>query len=170
MGNTLTQKILAAHLGKGRLSPGEEIGIRIDQTLTQDATGTMAYLQFEAMGLKDVKTDLSVSYVDHNTIQVGFENADDHCPMFLGVKAVLARSFERIHAANLINFGVAPLVFDDPAGYDALKAGDPLEAPAFAEELQTGLVNFRNPATNGQIRCRASLSGGNWRLCWRAGC
>jgi aconitate hydratase len=78
MGKTLTQKILEQHLCVGSYEPGKEIGIRIDQTLTQDATGTMAYLQFEAMGLNRVKTDLSVSYVDHNTIQIGFENADDH--------------------------------------------------------------------------------------------
>jgi aconitate hydratase len=78
MGKTLTQKILENHLVVGDYVPGNEIGIRIDQTLTQDATGTMAYRQFEAMGLKEVKTELSVSYVDHNTIQVGFENADDH--------------------------------------------------------------------------------------------
>ncbi|MEM4728175.1 MAG: aconitate hydratase [Thermoplasmata archaeon] len=78
MGKSLTQKIIEEHLKVGKWAPGEEIGIRIDQTLTQDATGTMTYLQFEAMGLERVKTDLSVSYVDHNTIQVGFENADDH--------------------------------------------------------------------------------------------
>jgi len=78
MGKSLTQKILEKHLVVGEYVPGNEIGIKIDQTLTQDATGTMAYLQFEAMGLKQVKTELSVSYVDHNTIQVGFENADDH--------------------------------------------------------------------------------------------
>jgi aconitate hydratase len=74
----LTQKILAAHLVSGNLLAGEEIAIKIDQTLTQDATGTMAYLQFEAMEIPQVKTDLSVSYVDHNTLQSGFENADDH--------------------------------------------------------------------------------------------
>jgi aconitate hydratase len=78
MGKSLTRKILEKHLVVGQYVPGAEIGIKIDQTLTQDATGTMAYLQFEAMGLKQVKTELSVSYVDHNTIQVGFENADDH--------------------------------------------------------------------------------------------
>ncbi len=78
MGDTLTKKILKEHLAVGDYIPGNEIGINIDQTLTQDATGTMAYLQFEAMGLDKVKTELSVSYVDHNTIQVGFENADDH--------------------------------------------------------------------------------------------
>lgn len=78
MGKSLTRKILEEHLVVGEWVPGSEIGIKIDQTLTQDATGTMAYLQFEAMGLGRVKTDLSVSYVDHNTIQVGFENADDH--------------------------------------------------------------------------------------------
>jgi aconitate hydratase len=78
MGKSLTRKILEKHLVVGEYVPGNEIGIKIDQTLTQDATGTMAYLQFEAMGLKQVKTELSVSYIDHNTIQVGFENADDH--------------------------------------------------------------------------------------------
>jgi aconitate hydratase len=78
MGYTLTEKILREHLVDGTYEPGSEIGIRIDQTLTQDATGTMAYLQFESMGLLAIETDLSVSYVDHNTIQVGFENADDH--------------------------------------------------------------------------------------------
>jgi aconitate hydratase len=78
MGYSVAYKILKEHLVDGRLEPGEEIGIRIDQTLTQDATGTMAYLQFEAMGIPRVKTELSVSYVDHNTQQMGFENADDH--------------------------------------------------------------------------------------------
>ncbi len=74
----LTQKILKAHLLSGNLTPGEEISIRIDQTLTQDSTGTMAYLQFEAMGIGRVKTLRSVAYIDHNTLQTGFENADDH--------------------------------------------------------------------------------------------
>ncbi|MFZ5592360.1 MAG: aconitase family protein, partial [Bacillota bacterium] len=78
MGMNLTQKIIAAHLVEGQMVPGQEIAIKIDQTLTQDATGTMAYLQFEAMGVPRVKTELSVSYVDHNTLQTGFENADDH--------------------------------------------------------------------------------------------
>ena len=78
MGYTLTEKILRQHLADGSYEPGKEIGIKIDQTLTQDATGTMAYLQFESMRLTDIATELSVSYVDHNTIQVGFENADDH--------------------------------------------------------------------------------------------
>ncbi len=78
MGKTITQKLIEAHLVSGRIEPGSEIGIRIDQTLTQDATGTMAYLQFEAMGIDRVRTELSMSYIDHNTIQIGFENADDH--------------------------------------------------------------------------------------------
>jgi aconitate hydratase len=78
MGKTLTQKILEQHLVVGEYKPGNEIGIKIDQTLTQDATGTMAYLQFEAMGVDRVRTEHSVSFVDHNTIQIGFENADDH--------------------------------------------------------------------------------------------
>ena len=78
MSKNVVEKVLSAHLVSGELVPGREIAIRIDQTLTQDATGTMAYLQFESMGLARAKTELSVSYVDHNTIQVGFENADDH--------------------------------------------------------------------------------------------
>lgn len=78
MGKTLAQKIIAAHLADGEMRPGCEVGLRIDQTLTQDATGTMAYLEFEAMGLPRVRTELSVAYVDHNTLQSGFMNADDH--------------------------------------------------------------------------------------------
>ena len=74
----VTEKILHAHLVSGTPVAGQEVAIRIDQTLTQDATGTMAYLQFESMGIDRVKTELSVSYVDHNTVQIGFENADDH--------------------------------------------------------------------------------------------
>ncbi|NLO06889.1 MAG: aconitate hydratase [candidate division WS1 bacterium] len=75
---TLTEKIIARHIVSGEMTAGSPIDIRIAQTLTQDATGTMAYLQFEAMGVERVQTDLSVSYVDHNTLQTGFENADDH--------------------------------------------------------------------------------------------
>lgn len=78
MNQNLTQKIIAAHLVEGEMSPGSEVAVRIDQTLTQDATGTMAYLQWEAIGLPRVKTELSVSYVDHNTLQMGFRNPDDH--------------------------------------------------------------------------------------------
>lgn len=78
MHKSLTQKIIESHLVEGTWAPGREIAIRIDQTLTQDATGTMAYLQFEAMGIPLPATELSVSYIDHNTIQIGFENADDH--------------------------------------------------------------------------------------------
>ncbi len=78
MGDNLVQKILKEHLVDGDLHSGDEIAIKVDQTLTQDATGTMAYLQFETMGIPRVRTEKSVSYVDHNTLQVGFENADDH--------------------------------------------------------------------------------------------
>ena len=78
MGETLAQKIIRAHLLHGDMTPGSEIALRIDQTLTQDATGTMAYLEFETMGIPRVQTELSVAYVDHNTLQSGFENADDH--------------------------------------------------------------------------------------------
>lgn len=78
MGYSITEKIIKSHLISGDMTPGEEICLKIDQTLTQDATGTMAYLQFEAMGVPRVKTGLSVAYVDHNMLQSGFENADDH--------------------------------------------------------------------------------------------
>ena len=78
MGKTIAQKIIAAHLISGDMTPGTEVSLKIDQTLTQDATGTMAYLEFETMGIPRVRTELSVAYVDHNTLQSGFENADDH--------------------------------------------------------------------------------------------
>ncbi|MDO5547051.1 MAG: aconitate hydratase [Eubacteriales bacterium] len=85
MGMTIAEKILKAHLVDGEMVKGQEIGLRIDQTLTQDATGTMAYLQFEAMGVDQVRTERSVAYIDHNTLQSGFENADDH--KFIGTCA-----------------------------------------------------------------------------------
>ena len=91
MGKSIAQKIIAAHLVDGTLSPGGEVGLRIDQTLTQDATGTMAYLEFEAMGIPRVRTELSVAYVDHNTLQNGFENADDHIYLRSIAKRIGAR-------------------------------------------------------------------------------
>lgn len=78
MGLTIAQKIIKNHLISGEMIPGNEIALRIDQTLTQDATGTMAYLEFEAIGIPRVRTELSLAYIDHNTLQSGFENADDH--------------------------------------------------------------------------------------------
>ena len=78
MGYTISQKIIKNHLISGDMKVGSEVSIKIDQTLTQDSTGTMAYLQFEAIGVPRVKTERSVAYIDHNTIQAGFENADDH--------------------------------------------------------------------------------------------
>jgi len=110
MGKNLVQKILEAHLVAGELKTGEEIAIKIDQTLTQDATGTMAYLQFEALGIPRVKTELSVSYVDHNTLQSGFENADDH--QFLqSIAAKYGIYFSRpgngiCHQVHLERFGI----------------------------------------------------------------
>lgn len=110
MEGTVTYKILRAHLVSGELTPGKEIGIKIDHTLTQDATGTMAYLQFEAMGIKRIQTELSVSYVDHNTIQEGFENADDH-RYLESVAAKYGIYFSRpgngiCHQVHLERFGV----------------------------------------------------------------
>jgi aconitate hydratase len=110
LAKSLTYKILEEHLVSGNLEPGTEIGIRIDQTLTQDATGTMAYLQFEAMGIPRVRTKLSVSYVDHNMLQTGFENADDH--RFLqSIAAKYGIYFSRpgngiCHQVHLERFGV----------------------------------------------------------------
>ncbi len=110
MGYTLAQKIIRSHLVSGEMTPGEEIGLRIDQTLTQDATGTMAYLQFEAMGIPRVKTELSVAYIDHNTLQNGFENADDH-RFIQSVAAKRGVRFSRpgngiCHQVHLERFGV----------------------------------------------------------------
>ena len=110
MGKTLAEKILDAHIVDGEPKKGTEIGIRIDQTLTQDATGTMAYLEFEAMGVPRVKTERSVAYIDHNTLQSGFENADDH--RFIGSVAkkhgiYFSRPGNGIcHQVHLERFGV----------------------------------------------------------------
>ncbi|HPL10368.1 MAG TPA: aconitase family protein, partial [Smithellaceae bacterium] len=109
MEKNIVEKILAEHLVDGNLAPGGEIGIRIDQTLTQDATGTMAYLQFEAMNVPRVRTELSVSYIDHNTIQIGFENADDHRYLMSVAQKfgiVLSRAGNGIcHQVHLERFG-----------------------------------------------------------------
>lgn len=110
MGLNITQKIIKKHLTSGEMNAGEGISIKIDQTLTQDATGTMAYLQFEALGIPRVKTKLSVSYIDHNTLQTGFENADDH----LFLQTIAAKHgiyFSRpgngiCHQVHLERFGV----------------------------------------------------------------
>ena len=110
MGLTLTEKILSAHLVEGEMVKGTEIGIKIDQTLTQDATGTMAYLEFEAMGVPRVKTERSVAYIDHNTLQNGFMNMDDH--RFIGSVAkkhgiYFSRPGNGIcHQVHLERFGV----------------------------------------------------------------
>lgn len=110
MGDNLTRKIISAHLIDGVMKPGHEVGIGIDQTLTQDATGTMVFLEFEAMGIRKVKTEISVSYVDHNTLQTGFENADDH--RFLqSAAAKFGVHFSRAgngicHQVHLERFGV----------------------------------------------------------------
>lgn len=110
MSRTLTEKIIAAHATDQKLRVGDEIALRIDQTLTQDATGTMACLQFEALGIDRVRTDLSLSYVDHNTLQTGFENADDH-RYLQSVAARYGIRFSRpgngiCHQVHLERFGV----------------------------------------------------------------
>ena len=107
---SLTYRILREHLVSGELEPGQKIAVRIDQTLTQDATGTMAYLQFEALGVPRVRTELSVSYVDHNTLQTDFMNADDH-RYLQSVAAKYGLLFSRpgngiCHQVHLERFGV----------------------------------------------------------------
>ncbi len=110
MGKSVAQKVIEKHIVEGKMGPGNPIAIRIDQTLTQDATGTMAYLQFEALGIPRVRTDLSVSYVDHNTLQTAYMNADDH--RFLqSIAARYGLYFSRpgngiCHQVNLERFGV----------------------------------------------------------------
>lgn len=110
MGKSVAQKVIEKHIVEGEMAPGNPIAIRIDQTLTQDATGTMAYLQFEALGIPRVRTELSVSYVDHNTLQTGFMNADDH--RFLqSIAAKYGLYFSRpgngiCHQVHLERFGV----------------------------------------------------------------
>ena len=110
MGYSLAQKLIKSHLISGDMTPGSEVALRIDQTLTQDATGTMAYLEFEAMGVPRVKTELSVAYIDHNTLHTGFENADDHrfiasCAKKHGLK--FSRPGNGIcHQVHLERFGV----------------------------------------------------------------
>lgn len=110
MGKTIAQKIIGAHLIEGDMTAGSEIAIKIDRTLTQDATGTMAYIEFESMGLDRVRTELSVAYVDHNTLQAGFENADDH-EYLRTVAAKYGVYYSRpgngvCHQINLERFGV----------------------------------------------------------------
>ncbi|MFH1700521.1 MAG: aconitate hydratase [Candidatus Zixiibacteriota bacterium] len=110
MGMNLAEKIISGHLVSGKMEAGEDIAIKIDQTLTQDATGTMSYLQFEALGLKKVQTEVSVSYVDHNMLQSGFENADDH-RYLQSVAAKYGIYFSRpgngiCHQVHLERFGV----------------------------------------------------------------
>jgi len=110
MALNIVEKVLLQHIRDGRYAPGMEIGIHIDQTLTHDATGTMAFLQFEALGLNQVKTDLSVTYIDHNTLQLGFENNDDHLylqSISAKVGAVYSRPGNGIcHQVHLERFGV----------------------------------------------------------------
>ena len=110
MGLTIAQKIIQSHLLSGEMTPGSEIALRIDQTLTQDATGTMAYLEFESMGIDRVRTELSVAYIDHNTLQCGFENADDHRYIQSVAKKIGVR-FSRpgngiCHQVHLERFGI----------------------------------------------------------------
>ena len=95
MGKNVAQKLIEAHLVDGKMQPGEEIGLKIDQTLTQDATGTMVMLEFEAMGIPRVKTEISAQYVDHNLLQTDFKNADDPLELLPKVRCLVQPSGKR---------------------------------------------------------------------------
>jgi aconitate hydratase len=99
---TVAEKVIAQHLAHGKMFAGEEIALKIDHTLTQDSTGTLAYLEFEAMGVPKVKTELSLSFVDHNMLQNDFRNADDH-RYLQGVAAKYGIVFSRPAAASVIS-------------------------------------------------------------------
>ena len=109
MGKTIAEKLIASHLRSGEMVKGSDIGLKIDQTLTQDATGTMAYLEFETMGIDRVKTERSVAYIDHNTLQTGFENADDH--RYIQTVANTAFIFHAPVMASAIRFILKDSVF-----------------------------------------------------------
>jgi len=120
----VAQPLIDSHLVDGRMEVGAEIGLKIDQTLTQDATGTLVMLELEAMELPRVQTELSAQYVDHNLLQTDFKNADDH--LFL-------RS-----ACHLINFGILPLTFVDPDDWAKIEPGDVLRLSDAREAIRHG--------------------------------
>ena len=131
----ITQKLISSHLVHGDMTPGSEIAIRIDQTLTQDSTGTMAYLQFEAMGIDQVKTKRSVAYIDHNMLQSGAENADDH-KYIQSVAAKHGIWFSRpgngiCHQVQLERFSIPGQVM--PADYYTTILGNPLPEVAIPD-------------------------------------
>ena len=95
MGMTIGQKLIKSHLVSGDMTVGSEVGLRIDHTLTQDATGTMAYLELEAMGIDQVKTELSVAYIDHNTLQTGFENISYFIKRFKAVTGMTPAAYRK---------------------------------------------------------------------------
>ena len=121
MGLSIAEKIIKTHLVSGEMTPGSDIGLRIDQTLTQDATGTMAYLEFEAMGVPRVKTERSVAYIDHNTLQNGFENADDH--RFIRTVAKKARNIFFASGQRNMPSGSSRAFFG--SGQDPYRIGQP---------------------------------------------
>ena len=188
MGKSVAHKLIADHLVDGRIVPGEEIGLRIDQTLTQDATGTMVMLELEAMDLARVKTEVSVQYVDHNLIQTDFRNPDDHlflysacqrfviggenfgqgssrehaslAPRYLGLRAVIAKSYARIYWENLCNFGILPLTFADPADMDKIARDDELLIEGAADAMrEKEEVTIRNKTQNTTFTATHQLPG-----------
>ncbi len=196
MSENLTRQILKEHLAEGELKPGRPISIRMDQALLQDATGTMALMQFEELGEPRVKVERAVQYIDHNVVQLDFKNPDDHrmlqalarkyglhfsrpgngishyihmerfgkpgqtmlgadshtvqggclgsrehaalAPLHLGVKAVIAESFARIHRRNLIAQGIVALTFSDASDYEKAEVGQKWSLPKLHEELESG--------------------------------
>jgi homoaconitase/3-isopropylmalate dehydratase large subunit len=162
MGKNVTQKLIANHLVDGRMQPGEEIGIKIDQTLTQDATGTMVMLEFEAMQIPRVKTELSAQYVDHNLLQTDFKNADDHLFLLSACKKFgvwYSRPGNGVsHPVHMERFGIPgrtllgsdshtpaagalgmlAMTFFNSADYDRIEQGDVLEITDVCHILRRG--------------------------------
>lgn len=137
MGQNVTRKLIESHVASGRMEPGEDIAVRIDQTLTQDATGIMIMLEFEAMDIPHVKTEVSAQYVDHNQLQT----ETGHLQMFTCAGA-------RIHHQHLANFGVLPLTFADPDDHGRIDQGDTLaleDAPAVLDGGGDAITVYNRP-------------------------
>ncbi len=144
MADNVVGQILKEHLADGELKPGSPISLTMDQALLQDATGTMALMQFEELGIPRIRLERAVQYVDHNVVQLDHKNPDDHRMLqalarkHLGVKAVIAKSFARIHRRNLVAQGIVALTFSDESDYDKAEVGQCWTLPNIRAELEDG--------------------------------
>ena len=163
MGKTIVEKIIAAHLVSGEMIPGNEISLRIDQTLTQDATGTMAYLEFETMKIPRVRTELSVAYVDHNTLQSGFENADDH-RYLQSVAAKHGVYFSRpgngiCHQVHLERFGIPGKTLIGSDSHTPTAGGIGMLAFGAGGLDVAVAMGWRNVTCNNEVHSPADMKG-----------